>query len=318
MRRDFYSMKRKINTLFQTALIMSLFACSTQVPTNFSRMNRASLQQSQSRMNRMSQARVSSFSTNSAKNKELILLLKQVYKQNFADDVITLERIDQASKQLEAKGVSLFKMLHNDMRLREIAYPLSAKKLIQEFTKPSPKDAVPPLSSSEVKMMKHKLKPGDVILCGNNKSFVHAALYTGSGQIIHSLATQPGTRTKLWGVVREPLEVYFNRSPRDTVVILRPKNLSQRDFQRAHAYAKDQVGKPYDTLFLTNLADKFYCTELVYHAIRRMQNGPRVSPHPDKYGWHLVTNEDFMDSPDFQTVWERNYKRPPVGQLHRY
>lgn len=163
-----------------------------------------------------------------------------------------------------------------------------------------------------------RLQPGDIILCGNDGSFVHSALYIGQGEIVHALATQPDSPQRFYGVVRESLIRYTQRSPRDSFVVLRPRNVSQRDIQRASTYALEQQGKGYDSLFLMHPGDRFYCTELVWQALQRMQNKPRVYPQKVRFGWEMVTVEDFMDSPDFQTVWERNRKRSPIGQIHRY
>lgn len=52
------------------------------------------------------------------------------------------------------------------------------------------KTGMPNLTKDEVKEMLDILQPGDVILCGNNGSFVHAIVYVGNGEIVHSLATE--------------------------------------------------------------------------------------------------------------------------------
>lgn len=228
-----------------------------------------------------------------------------------------MQDLEEISQELETQGLSIFKTLHDDTALRNAVYPLSHEMLIKEFNKPSQLDNIPPVSIKEKAHMRQILKPGDVILCGNNGSFVHSMLYIGQGQVVHSLATQPGSGQRLWGVVREALDTYFARGERDTFVVLRPREI--KGIENAVQYAQDQQGKPYDSLFLLNLADRFYyCTELVYHALKRLSQPPRVFPHRVRFGWQNVTVEDFMDSPDFQTVWERNFTRPAVGRLHQY
>mgnify|MGYP001411149172 CR=1 FL=1 len=68
---------------------------------------------------------------------------------------------------------------------------------------------------------------------------------------------------------------------------------------------------------LANWRDSFN-DPLVWQALRRVSNPPRVYPHRAKYGWDLIKNEDYMDSPDLQTVWTYNYTRPATGLRHRY
>lgn len=248
----------------------------------------------------------------------LLKLVERIYKQNFADDLDNLKDLDQLTRELEQQGISIYNLVSANPQVREQLYPLANQKVIEEFNKPSPVDAVPPVDDDEVQYLLARLQPGDVILCGDDGSFVHAAFYLGQGQIIHALATQPDRPHDFYGVVKESLLTYTRRSSRDTFVVLRPRNLSSQDFQRAAQYALAQQGKTYDTLFLMYAQDRFYCTELVWQALQQMRNRPRVFPHKVQFGWEMVTVEDFMDSPDFQTVWERNRQRAPIGQLHRY
>lgn len=256
--------------------------------------------------------------TPNASQQDLAKLLKHIYKTRFADDKNPTQLLDEINKALEAEGTSIYQVLNTRPDVRKVAYPVGDQIVMSEFNKPSPADNVPPISATEVAQLLQKMKPGDVILCGNNKSFVHAALYVGNGQLIHSLATQPDNPQRFVGVVREPLQTYVKRSERDTFVVLRYSQLTAADAQKATDYANRQLGKGYDTLFLIEQEDRFYCTELVFRAIRHMNRPPRVLPHNEKYGWQMVSVEDFMDSPDFQTVWTRNYTRPPVGRLHTY
>lgn len=248
----------------------------------------------------------------------LLKLVERIYKQNFADNVDNLKELEKLSKQLEAQGISIYNIVSVNPQVREDLYPLANQKVIQEFNKPSPKDNVPPVTDAEMQQLIARLQPGDVILCGNDGSFVHAAYYLGQGQIVHALATQPDKPNGFYGVVKEHLINYTRRSERDTFVVLRPKGISARDANQAAQFALAQQGKTYDTLFLLHAGDRFYCTELVWQAMQRMTRKPRVFPHKVQFGWEMVTVEDFMDSPDFQTVYERNRKRDPIGRIHRY
>ncbi len=245
-------------------------------------------------------------------------LVERIYKQNFADGVDNLKELEKLSKALEAQGISIYNVLSANPDVRAQAYPLANQKVIEEFNKPSQVDQVAPASADEMKYLMARMEPGDIILCGNDGSFVHSAIYIGQGEIVHALATQPDLHDDFYGVVKESLIAYTQRSARDTFVVLRPKNASASDVKKAAEFALAQRGKTYDTLFLMHAGDRFYCTELVWQALQRMSNKPRVFPHKVQFGWEMVTVEDFMDSPDFQTVWERNRRRSPVGQLHRY
>lgn len=244
-------------------------------------------------------------------------LFKEIYGAEFADALQKGEIPAELKEKLKVYGPQAFQMLSQDPSARQQLYPASDAMVIREFTKPSPSDAVPPISAQENQALLATLQPGDLILCGNDGSFIHGALYVGNGKVVHALATQPDMTDRFRGVVEESWQTYTQRSDRDTLVVLRAQ-LSSADLQRVIGYARAQKGKGYDSLFLNASDERFYCTELVWKALQQAQNAPRMFPHQVPYGWSIVSVEDLMDSPDFQTVYQRNYQRPRPGQRHRY
>lgn len=171
--------------------------------------------------------------------------------------------------------------------------------------------------SAEYAALKGHLRPGDVILCGNDDSFVHGIVYLGNGEIVHSLAQEPiGRPPNLidWltdraakfaealpgpaalknavamrfrafpksmsdglGVIHETMDAYFGRSHRDNVVIVRNPMLQPEDLRKMRKFAFDQVGKPYDYAFSTFDDSRFYCTELVVRTLQQASNPPRIA-----------------------------------------
>lgn len=189
--------------------------------------------------------------------------------------------------------------------LRGIGAKISEPIVFRHFSKPGTSDSVAPLSAAEIAHLASVVQPGDIIQCGNNASFVHAAFYEGNGMICHALA-QSGFGRKMIGVRREPLVEYFERVERDKVVVLRPTWTAEA-LAKAVAYAKAQEGKPYDTLFVTDADDRHYCTELVWHILTNT-GVAKVEPHlAGKVDWRVVTNEDIRKTPDLQVVWTRNH-----------
>jgi hypothetical protein len=244
-------------------------------------------------------------------------LFKEIYGAEFADALQKGEIPADLKEKLKVYGPQAFQMLSQDPAARQQLYPASDAMVIREFTKPSPSDSIPPISSQENQALLAKLQPGDVILCGNDGSFIHGALYIGNGKVVHALATQSDMMDRFRGVVEESWETYTQRSERDTLVVLRSQ-LNTADLQRVIGYARAQKGKGYDSLFLNASDERFYCIELVWKALKQAQKAPRMFSHQVPYGWDIVAVEDMMDSPDFQTVYQRNYQRPRPGQLHRY
>ena len=244
-------------------------------------------------------------------------LFKEIYGAEFADALQKGEIPPELQDKLKVYGPQAFQLLSQDANARAQLYPASDALVIREFTKPSVSDQIPPLSAHENQELLRQLKPGDIILCGNDGSFIHGALYIGNGKIVHALATQPDMKDRFRGVVEESWLTYTQRSERDTVVVLRP-NLNSSDQQQVINYARSQRNKGYDSLFINSSDERFYCTELVWKALQQARRAPRVFAHEAAYGWSVVSVEDFMDSPDLQTVYQRNFSRPQPGQRHRY
>ncbi|MBM3267694.1 MAG: hypothetical protein FJZ01_08615 [Candidatus Sericytochromatia bacterium] len=171
------------------------------------------------------------------------------------------------------------------------------------------------VDSAEFAEIKKQLKPGDVILCGNDDSFVHAIYYMGNGEIVHSLAQEKPGRARNWadslfdggawladraplpqswreavamrfralprsasdglGVIHETLDSYFKRVARDNVVILRNPKLTDAGLSAMKTFALAQVGKPYDYGFATFDDARMYCTEMVAKTLMQGPNAPR-------------------------------------------
>lgn len=237
-----------------------------------------------------------------------------LYKENLADDVDNGRPVVEIP---QARGGFIYNRLNGMIPWRKLIYPISDRKIKVEFNKPSKPDNVPDIDAASLANMQSLLQPGDIILCGNNDSFVHAIVYLGNDVIIHALA-QLNPQGEFLGTIQETLTGYTRRAHRDKFVVLRKPGLTPADVQKMSAFAHAQVGKSYDSLFLLNSDDRLYCTELAYKTLRQIASPPRIIPHLAKYGWELFTVEDLMDSPDLQTVWTFNYTRPPVGQLHKY
>lgn len=261
-------------------------------------------------------------------NKGLISYISEkIFLENFADDydlqiaadeIVSDLKANAPSGDISTKGGMLFNMLNKSKTAQKVAYFFLDYPVRYQMNKGGKSDSTPRITQQEIQELRSKLQPGDIILCGNNSSFIHAILYFGNDVIIHSLATKVKTSQKFMGVVKESLEEYLIRSERDKFVVLRNKNLNQEELSKVYQYANKQIGKTYDTLFLLNSDTRFYCTELVYSSLMQLSTPPRMYPSKSKLGWKLIKNEDFMDSPDFETVWEFNRTRNPIGQIHEY
>jgi uncharacterized protein YycO len=122
------------------------------------------------------------------------------------------------------------------------------------------------LSSRDIFRIYTKVRKGDIILAGDLKkttnlvipsALTHATIYIGRRRIIHAIAS---------GV--EYSTLHHLVTTYDTVALLRlpPKIRMKRNLiKKAIAYAREQVGKPYESFFKPS-THHFFCTELVNSA----------------------------------------------------
>ncbi len=152
----------------------------------------------------------------------------------------------------------------------------------------------PLISLGQIRELRRKLKPGDILLERRNwylsNAFLpgfwpHGALYVGDAEDIRKLeiADRPEVRRRFPdfckmaadgnphtviesvsdGVIFNSLEESMHA---DYVAVLRPRLLDPRAIAEAVATAFSHQGKPYDFEFDFFTSDKLVCTELVYRS----------------------------------------------------
>jgi len=198
-----------------------------------------------------------------------------------ADDHLTFERLKQPLRDARDEGKdliygvqSLVSTWMGDTKLREPGGAL--------------------ISAAQLKELRAKLQPGDIILERRNwyvsNAFLpgywpHAALYVGTPEDLQKLGLHHDPRVQAhWSkyaqqdakghalVVLESISegVTFTSLEHsvggaDSVALLRPR-LTQDQKREAIARAFSHAGKPYDFEFDFFTSDKLVCTELVYRA----------------------------------------------------
>jgi len=141
-------------------------------------------------------------------------------------------------------------------------------------------DGLPRLTGAAAGPLIAVMRSGDVVLLGNNGLLSHVAVYVGDGRILHAMATEKTMRgwlgatldafVRLWrwrqedhvGVIEEPFVGFLDRFERDTVVVVRHRDLTGDAVDRGVTHLRTLLGRPYDYLFARR-DEGFYCTELV-------------------------------------------------------
>jgi hypothetical protein len=235
---------------------------------------------------------------------QLVATVEELAAQFYADESADPDFTTARPTLNATRGGLFYRSLVKSKTLRTLAYKLSYLPVKAHFSKPGKTDAIPPISDAERQRLMAALQPGDVIQCGNNASFVHAAFYLGDDRIVHALA-QAGFGRNMIGVIEERLSDYLDRVDRDKFVVLRPK-WTPETLAQGISFARAQVGKNYDTVFVTDADDRLYCTEVVYHVLTQT-GAAKIEPHLAKAKWRIVTNEDLRRSPDMAVVYRLNH-----------
>jgi len=143
------------------------------------------------------------------------------------------------------------------------------------------------LTTDSVTPILDQLKPGDIILNGSGGGLTHAAVYAGDGEIIHSMATNTtgrgffgaawdtikrafGHQPENVGVIKEQLGDFFDRYPRDTMVVMRDETLDDSQRARGVSNIEQLVGSGYDYDFTAG-DDTYYCTEIGIEFLKAAQ-----------------------------------------------
>ena len=160
------------------------------------------------------------------------------------------------------------------------------------------------LTATDVAKLRSVLRPGDVILRrtdGTTSNWLiagywgHAALYAGNGKIVDAVTH---------GVREVGLEKFCSEG--DAVIVVRPKGLSPSNAANAIAYARAQIGKPYDFDLDFEDPSRFSCTELVETSLRAAVDQKWADGNP--LG---ISPKDFM-SDRFDFVWSN------LGEARKY
>lgn len=139
-------------------------------------------------------------------------------------------------------------------------------------------DGLPRLEGPAVDELLGVLRPGDLVLLGNNGGLSHVAVAVGGGDIVHAMATEQTMRgwfgslrdalarllrttERNVGVLREPLAGFLARYERDTWVVLRARGLTDEGAAKGLARIGGLVGLPYDYGFKID-NEAWYCTEI--------------------------------------------------------
>ena len=169
------------------------------------------------------------------------------------------------------------------------------------------------LTTDSVKPVLDQLQPGDIILNGSGGGLTHAAVYAGNGDIIHSMATNTTGRGFLgaaWdtikrafghkpenvGVIREKLGDFFDRYPRDTMVVMRNEDLSEEQRTKGMEKIETLVGAGYDYDFSAG-DNTYYCTEIGIEFLKAAQGeAPIFNTTPQSVP--LIWSGDVVEPPN--------------------
>ncbi len=121
------------------------------------------------------------------------------------------------------------------------------------------------LRKKDFKRSRKVIQPGDLVLVAGHTRIMslvthdfvsHSLLYVGNKKLVHSIAD---------GVQEMKFVKLFKEY--DTLMILRPKNITQSQVTKSIDFVSKQLGKPYDFEFVPG-EKEFFCTQLINDAYK--------------------------------------------------
>ena len=173
-------------------------------------------------------------------------------------------------------------------------------------------DLIPPMPPALIRKVESYLQPGDIVLQGNDvakdgknrKDLMHGLIYLGKnpqgkGLAAHAIGVE---RQCADGILKPAVSLCFwedaierDVNGADRLHILRIPQMTQADFNAVAAFVLGEIGKPYDFMFNTYNAERYYCTEFVFRAYQHLH--PPLSIGFDKKTHRLaVTGRSFQEA----------------------
>lgn len=153
------------------------------------------------------------------------------------------------------------------------------------------------LTQDQAEQLLPNLKQGDIFLrrvddCTANTIIPgfwgHAALYVGNGEIIDAVGK---------GVRRVSVQDFFSEG--DHAMVIRPKDLTEEQFNVMNTYAEKQLGKPYDYDIDNQDDSRYFCTELVSKALKEAYGKDFVEANI----LGGIAPEQFKTAQNFDLIW---------------
>lgn len=212
---------------------------------------------------------------------------------------VTLQRMKAANRSRSARKTS---RAWRNLRKQSSYVATLVTSSITNIPFPTNVDPFPDHERARVKSL---LKPGDIILqkdehcpimqtvskAATGSDFVHAALYIGGGHIVESVVE---------GVRKGDVDVYLQG--KNSIQVIRPGYKTRKDRDAAIAFARKQIGKPYNVLFSEKSDESFYCTQLVREALRSMPH-PLEVPVSSPGGKEVVGTRAFQEMKDRKVIY---------------
>ena len=158
------------------------------------------------------------------------------------------------------------------------------------------------------------LKPGDILLTTTKNyspikvvekviggaDYTHVAIYEGDGKMIEANIDHKSG----FGIDRKDVREEF-RTDMMLAKIIRPPYQSQDDIDSALIYAKEQIGKPYDSFFDFESDKRMYCSELVTKALDQMPN-PVLVPVRSVFNKNVAIPQDVEKIDGSEVLYDDN------------
>lgn len=138
------------------------------------------------------------------------------------------------------------------------------------------------LRKADYKALKRVIKKGDIMIVGSGRKFskyfiagpfTHSLCYVGGGKFIHAAAGHGVEKIAIKDVIAEY----------DHFVLLRLPSTERSKMSKVIKFLKQQLGQPYDFEFRHGEPTGFYCSELIYFALKNAGVDVSAFEKEDRY-----------------------------------
>jgi hypothetical protein len=170
-----------------------------------------------------------------------------------------------------------------------------------------PKSIINELKSGDILLRKGEGPLSAHLMINTKEEYTHCGIYyndNGVHKVIHSIGGEI-SNDEVDGVQTISLKKFISQTADSTLFICRPvftDSANEKVIERAKYYLNQNV--PFDHRFSLLTTDDFYCSELLYHIFKDVNNGKNVFDIKKKHKSYMLMFSTFFKEKNFIPLYD--------------